>query len=162
MTRALVLLGGPVGVGKTTALRLLTGRMPLSAVLDADDVWRVGDDMAVPARRHHAIDNVIAVMRGYFEAGCDIGIVGWVFARAELYQPVRDGLADLVDEVRMLYLVADPAILEQRLVARGRPDLVAYAMTRLELIEALPFPKIDTSALSPEAVADAIEAAIGG
>lgn len=156
----LVLLGGPTGVGKSTVLRLLTGRLPKSGVLDADDVWRVSDDLATTERRPNAIHNVVGVMRGYFDAGCEVGILGWVFARSALYQPVVNALADAVDDVQLLYLVADPDALAQRLAARGDSRLLDYAKGRLDLIRALPYPSIDTSRLTPVEVADAVHTAI--
>ncbi|MEM7283337.1 MAG: hypothetical protein AAF438_17100 [Pseudomonadota bacterium] len=152
--KKLVLLGGPTGVGKTTTLRALQGRFQSGALLDADDVWRVGVTLAVPKNRHIAIRNVAQTMRGYFQAGCTLGVVSWVFARSELYQPVIDALSDEVDTVQQLYLLADPEILETRLRERGDSDKVEYALSRLELIEALPFTKLDTSHLTPDQVAD--------
>ncbi|MGE0626140.1 MAG: AAA family ATPase [Pseudomonadales bacterium] len=156
----LVLLGGPTGVGKSTVLRLLAGRLPKSGVLDADDVWRVSDDLATAQRRPNAIGNVVAVMRGYFDAGCEVGILGWVFARAELYQPVIDALEDVVVEVQMLYLVADIEALNRRLAARDDVHLLDYAVGRRAMIEVLPFHRIDTTHLAPGQVADEVCAAI--
>jgi len=150
----LVLLGGPPGVGKSTVLRSLSGRFPKSAVLDADDVWRVSDDITNPGR--FWIASVVSVMRGYFGAGCELGILSWVFARAELFQPVLDGLAGVVDHSHMIYLVANPESLERRLIERGEPEKIPYAMTRLELIEELPFPRIDTSNISAASAADRV------
>ncbi len=157
----LILLGGPTGVGKTTALKNLQGRAKGIALLDADDVWRVSDDLASPANRDIAIGNVVSVMRGYFEAGCGTGILSWVFARALLYQPVLDGLNDLVDSAEMLYLISSPEALENRLEERGEPEKLAYALTRLELIDDLPFPKLDTTDLCPAEVADQICTMVG-
>ena len=84
----LILLGGPTGVGKTTVLGLLENSLPRAALLDADDVRRSAEDvrrsaedLAVEGARSTALGNVIAVMRGYFRAGCETGIVSWVFAR---------------------------------------------------------------------------------
>src|SRR4029453_15654042 len=150
----LVLLGGPPGVGKSTVLRLLSGRFPKSAVLDADDIWRVWEDVTNPGR--FWIAGAVSVMRGYFVAGCELGILSWVFARAELFRPVLDGLRDVVDDSHFVYLVASPESLEQRLIERGEPEKVPYAKTRLELINELPFPRIDTSRISAAEAADRI------
>ena len=87
-------ISGAPGVGKTTALEHLQGRLTSAALLDADHVWRVSDDLAIPENRSSAIGNVVSVMRGYFEAGCETGVLSWVFARDLLYQPVLDGLSD--------------------------------------------------------------------
>jgi deoxyadenosine/deoxycytidine kinase len=152
----LILLGGPTGVGKTTALKNLQDRIPATALLDADDVWRVSGDIATPENREIAIGNVVSVMRGYFAAGCENGILSWVFARSLLYQPVLDGLQDLVEHTQMLYLTCSRASLEARLRQRGEPEKLAYAMTRLKLIQDLPFPKLDTTDLDPNDVAEQI------
>ena len=157
----LVLLGGPTGVGKTTTLRLLSERFEHSALLDADDVWRISPSLAVEGTRSLAIRNVVAVMRGYFEARCELGILAWVFARPELFEPVIEDLQDVVDSTHQIYLVCSPARLEQRLIKRGQSAKLAYAMSRLALIKNLPHTRIDTSDLSPAQVADAVGNAIG-
>lgn len=152
----LVLLGGPTGVGKSTTLALLTGRLPKTALLDADDVWRVSTDLAIDGTRDIAIGNVVAVMRGYFEAGCELGVLAWVFARPELYEPVIAALEDQVESVHQLYLIANREQLERRLIERGSEDRVAYSISRLDLIERLPYTSIDTSRLTPDEVCEAV------
>lgn len=157
----LILLGGPTGVGKTTVLRKLQDCAPGIAVLDADDVWRVSADIGIPENRDIAIGNVVAVMRGYFNAGCETGILSWVFARSQLYQTVLDGLGDLVDTTEMIYLISTPEALKSRLLERREPQKLAYSLTRLELIQALPFPKLDTTDLKPDEVARHIGTMLG-
>lgn len=152
----LVLLGGPTGVGKTTALRGLQGRLSKSAVLDADDVWRVSRDLEIPGTRAIAIQNVTDTMRGYFKAQCQVGIVAWVFARPELYLPVIDALKHCVDSVVQIYLISDPSVLESRLIHRGESEKTEYAKSRLSLIQELPFSKIDTTNLHASEVVDRI------
>jgi predicted kinase len=153
----LVLLGGPTGVGKSTALKLLQYRLPKSALLDADDVWRVSKDLAVESNRAVALANVIAVVRGYFVAGCETAVLSWVFARPELYAPVIAGLENDVDAIHQIYLTASPDDLRQRLEKRNDVDRLDYAISRLRLIEDLPFPKIDTTGIGPAQVADLLE-----
>ena len=157
----LVLLGGPTGVGKSTVMRLLENRIPHAAILDADDVWRVSKELAVEQNRHIALSNVVSVMRGYFEAGCETGILSWVFARSALYDPVIAGLEDRVDSINQIYLVSTLAEIKRRLHKRGDEEHYEYSKTRLELINSLPFPKIDTSRMTPESVATAIVSHIG-
>ena len=71
----LVLLGGPVGVGKTSTLKCLSKQLSNAGFLDADAVWRFSEDLNTDEFRKHALDNVNAVMKGYFRAGVPIGIV---------------------------------------------------------------------------------------
>ena len=154
----LILLGGPTGVGKTTVMRLLESQLTNAAFLDADDVWRIPDEIAVEATRDIALANVVAVMRGYFQAGCELGVLSWVFARSLLYEPVIAGLEEMVESVELIYLVATPGVLERRLAERGDLHRVDYAVSRLRLIEALPYEKIDTSNMSTTEVADQLAA----
>lgn len=152
----LVLLGGPTGVGKSTVMRLLEKRIPDAALLDADDVWRVSEELENEENRTIALSNVVAVMRGYFDAGCEVGILSWVFARSALYHPVIAGIEDMVDDIDQIYLISSEVELEQRLEERGDAGLYEYSKSRLKLISALPYPKIDTSHMTPEEVTTAI------
>ena len=152
----LVLLGGPTGIGKSTVMRVLHKKMSSAGLLDADDAWRVTDEVEIEENRAIALCNVVAVMRGYFEAGCETGILSWVFARSALYKPVIDGVKDLVDDIDQLYLISSWEELEQRLETRGDEKPYHYSKSRLDLISNLPYPKIDTTSMVPEEVANAI------
>ena len=152
----LVLLGGPTGVGKSTTLKLLQNKLPKMALLDADDVWRVSDELAVEGNRSIALSNVVGVLEGYFQAGCETAILSWVFARSPLYEPVIAGLKGTVDAIHQLYLVASPGALRARLGSRGSLDRLEYSLSRLELIQKLPYPRIDTTDLSPGGVAGCV------
>ena len=152
----LVLLGGPTGVGKSTTLRMMERSLPKLALLDADDVWRVSDDLAMEENRNIAISNATRVLQGYVEARCETAILAWVFARSLLYEPIIAGLEDTFDAVHQLYLVATPQALRQRLAARDSLNRLDYSISRLELIRSLPYPKIDTTDLSPAEVADGV------
>jgi hypothetical protein len=132
------------------------------ALLDADDVWRVAPDLAMSANREAAIGNAVSVMRGYFDAGCDIGLLSWVFARSELYQPVIDAMEGQVDTVQMLYLIARPETIAARLAERREAGKVDYALSRLALIESLPFKRLDTTNLTPTQVADWLQEEVVG
>lgn len=142
-------------------MQLLDKRIPHAALLDADDVWRVSEELAIEGNRTMALSNVVSVMRGYFDAGCEIGILSWVFARSELFHPVIAGVGDMVDDIDQIYLISSRAELERRLRERGHEERYEYALSRLELISALPYPKIDTSSLTTAEVATAIIKHIG-
>lgn len=152
----LLLLGGPTGVGKSTTLMLLENKLPKLALLDADDVWRISQDLALEGNRSVAISNVVHVLQGYVQAGCDTAILSWVFARSALYQPVIESLRDSFDTVHQVYLVASPDALEARLKSRNSVDRLEFSISRLELIEKLSYPQIDTTSLSPNEVVDRI------
>ena len=157
-----MLLGGPPGVGKTSALHYLEHRIPACGIVDADDVWRVSSDIETQTHRSIAHANVISVAEGYIEAGCQTVIVSWVFARALLYEPVILGLRDKVDTVKQVYLTAEPEILSARIRQRrskinksySQPleGIIDYSIDRQNLISSLPYQKLDTSHRDAEEV----------
>jgi broad-specificity NMP kinase len=153
LRRSLLLLGGPPGAGKTAVLRVLTETVPGCVAVDADDVW----SPATFAQREHdrriGISKIADAVHSHFDTGGQRVVLAWVFAREEMFIPFLDRFTDLVDEVCQLYLVASPDVLKKRLTARGDPEKVSYAWSRLDLIRRLPFKSIDTSILAPSVVA---------
>ncbi|HTO54392.1 MAG TPA: hypothetical protein VMR50_13495 [Myxococcota bacterium] len=158
----LYLIGGPPAVGKSTVLVHLQRKLERCACLDADEVWRVKPfDVAEPYGALFG-RNVNAVLRGYLEARLPLVFVSWVFANPELVKRVTDGMGGRYHSLRIVYLVASP----QALAARHRADperarLLDYGLGKLAEIQALPEPKIDTTGLAPEAVADRLIELLG-
>ncbi len=162
----LVLIGGPPAVGKTTVLSLLPRHFESCACLDADDVWRVQPldfrDMD-EAMKTLSVGNVTSVLRGYLEARFSYVFLSWVLANPLLTQRLLDALQGVYETSLVLHLVATPEALEDRRrqqLERGR--LPEYGFDRLRKIEALATPKIDTTGLSSEVVAERIAALVRG
>jgi predicted kinase len=153
MASTLILLGGPPAVGKSTVLALLPSRLDPCVCLDADDVH----DPASETAAERAVPDNIAAVRGLLEAGEPRGVLGWVFGRQEMIDRVLAGVADLGPRTAVVHLVASRDVIEARFRARGGPEpKLAYALDRLARIDALPYPKIDTTGLAPEVVADRV------
>ena len=150
----LVLLGGAPGVGKTTLLKYLPRVFENCACLDADDVWRVQPIEIDEAHRAIAVDNVVAVLRGYLTAGYSLVFLGWVLARPEMVDRVLAGLEGLYESSLLIHLVAAPEALATRSREKlERGLLVDYQALKVRQIEALPTTKLDTTSLEPAAVA---------
>ncbi|HXZ85109.1 MAG TPA: zeta toxin family protein [Myxococcota bacterium] len=157
----LVLIGGPPGIGKTSLLACLERRLERSACLDADDVRRFHPSQLAERGGEAGVQNVIAVLRGYLEARFPLVILTWVLADPQLVERILKGLEGLYGSLLCVHLVASPAALQarcQRQPDRNRPW--EYARLKLQQIEALPTPKIDTTGLEAESVADLVIARI--
>lgn len=155
----LVLIGGPPGIGKTSLLACLERKLTQSACLDADDVRRFHPSLLDERTGAMGVQNVIAVLRGYLEAGFPLVILTWVLADPQLVERILKGLEGLYGSHLLVHLVASPAALEarcQRQPDRSRPW--AYVQQKLRQIEALPTAKIDTTGLDSEAVAERVVA----
>jgi hypothetical protein len=160
----LVLVGGPPAVGKTTLLELLPKHFESCACLDADDVRRIQPmdvRSASPAMKRMVEHNVTSVLRGYLEAGAEYVFLGWVLANPRLIEGVLAPLMDLCDEWMVLHLVASPEALQERCGRDpGRGRLVAYGLEKLAQIEQLPYPRLDTTGVDPETVAQRVAALV--
>jgi DNA polymerase III delta prime subunit len=153
----LVLLGGPPGVGKTTTLRRLPRLYERCALLDADDVWRVHPFEVNDVTRSIAEGNVIAVLRGFLEARYPIVFLAWVLANPRLIERILGGLQGCYDDSVIVHLVASRETLQERSQHKFERGLIPeYQLFKLQQIEALPFPKIDTTTLTTAEVAERI------
>lgn len=157
----LVLIGGPPGVGKTSVLAHVERACGRCACLDADDAWRVHPSEIAESIRPIAERNVTSVLRGYFEAGYPLVFLSWVLANPRLIERLLRELAGLYTSTLILHLVASPEALKARCARQAeRPRRIEYALLKLEQIEQLPYPRIDTTLLGVEAVADLIVARV--
>ncbi len=150
----LVLIGGPPAVGKTTALAHVATAAGRCAVLDADDVWRIHPFEVNDTTRPLAEGNVVAVLRGFLEAGYPRVFLTWVLAVPPLIERLLGALEGHYESASVLHLVLTPEALRQR--CAREPDegrVVDYALLKLEQIQALPTPKIDTTDRTPAEVA---------
>jgi hypothetical protein len=74
---------------------------------------------------------------------------------------VLQGLDGCYDSALILHLVASPEVLEERFRQKsGGGRLIEYALFKLKQIEELSYPKIDTTGLAIEEVADRIIARV--
>jgi hypothetical protein len=122
--------------------------------LDADDVV---DSATQP--RHRAIAMVKPETQRLLHSSANARVLlSWVFARPQLYEP----FLALAHDVRLVHLVCSAGELESRLHQRGDVALLDFALDRLQLIEALDFPRIDTSTKSPVEVAALLDAYMSG
>ena len=144
----LVLLGGPPGIGKSTIIK-----DPLFnnyTCLDADVIWPPSRS----GKRSEAISTIVSAVDSELSAGQTV-ILAWVFARSALYQPFIDRFAPTV-HIQQIYLVCESLALQERLQVRNTPELLTYAIGKLNLIQALPFDKIDTTNMEATGVAKAL------
>lgn len=153
----LVLLGGPPGVGKNAVLPHIRERLDDCICLDADEVYGVPLNEFTDYMHDRWIYKVIEETGKALDRA-HIVILTWVFARQEMVQQVVDGLEGRFESVHQLYLVATPETIRERRASRNDHDeaMQNYSLSRLDLINALSFPKIDTTDLSIAEVADRI------
>jgi len=131
------------------------------ACLDADDAWRVHPFEVTPDTGPIFMRNVLAVLRGYLDAGYPLVLLTWVLANPALIERILKGLDGRYEQLLILHLVATPEALAERCARDGeRPRALPFVLHKLEDIQALPYAKIDVTGLETRAVAARIVAEI--
>ena len=140
MARTLYLVGGPMGVGKTTLCRLLEHRLPACAFLDGDWCWDMDPFQVTDATRTMVLDNISALLRNFLACpDLENVVFAWVMHQQAILDRLRESLADTEAEWTALSLVCTPRSL-------------AY----LPLYDALGTRKLSVTGLTPEETARAI------
>lgn len=157
--KTLYLIGGTMGVGKTTVCRELKNQLPRSVFLDGDWCWDMNPFVVTEETKAMVLDNITTLLKNFLRCSAyDHVIFCWVMHQQAILDQILSRL-DLTDvTVVPVSLVCSQEVLLQRLnqdVSAGlqQPDILLRSPQRLPLYDALDTHKIDTSyATVPEIV----------
>ena len=159
--KRLWLIGGPMGVGKSSAGRLLRDRLPRSVYLDGDWCWDARPFVVTEETKAMVLQNIRFLLENFLRCSeYENVVLTWVMHRQEILDELTRKLPDC--ETIAVSLLCAEAELRRRLerdIAAGlrEPDVLERAAAYLPLYAALRSFKLDTTCLSPEETAEAIE-----
>ena len=160
--KRLILIGGPMGVGKTAVGRELQKHLPKCAFLDGDWCWDIRPFVVNDETKAMVMENIHCLLNGFLRCAAIENIVFcWVMHEQGIVDAVLAGLALEGVEVCTLSLIADEAALAERIrgdVARGvrQMDVLERSLTYLPKYAAVDSVKVDTSARSVSEAAEEI------
>ena len=152
------LVGGTMGVGKTTACRLLKDMLPNSVLLDGDWCWDMHPFQVTDETKTMVMDNICYLMNSFLRCSTLQNVVlCWVMHRQEIIDEILSRLEGSFEPV-CVSLICSPEALKRRLerdVSAGLrdADVVERSVERLPLYEALQTVRLEVSDLTPEEVA---------
>ena len=157
--KTLYLIGGTMGVGKTTVCRELKNQLPRSVFLDGDWCWDMNPFVVTEETKAMVLDNITTLLKNFLRCSAyDHVIFCWVMHQQAILDQILSRL-DLTDvTVVPVSLVCSREVLLQRLnqdvsASLRQPDILLRSPQRLPLYDALDTHKIDTSyAALPEIV----------
>ena len=157
--KTLYLIGGTMGVGKTTLCRELKNQLPRSVFLDGDWCWDMNPFVVTEETKAMVLDNITTLLKNFLRCSAyDHVIFCWVMHQQAILDQILSRL-DLTDvTVVPVSLVCSQEVLLQRLnqdvsASLRQPDILLRSPQRLPLYDALDTHKIDTSyAAVPEIV----------
>ena len=162
--KRLYLIGGPMGVGKTTVCRALQKRLEGSVFLDGDWCWDARPFQVTEETKAMVMENIAFLLNQFLRCSAyDHVIFCWVLHRREILEDLLSRLDTRSCRVLAVSLTASPGALTARLegdVRAGRRDreAVGRSLKYLPLYAALDTEKLDVSALTPEEAAAWLEA----
>ena len=162
----LYMIGGPMGVGKTTVCRQLQRLLDRSVFLDGDWCWDARPFQVTEETREMVLDNIAFLLNSFLRCSAyDHVIFCWVLHRAEIWEEVLRRLTEPYS-LRAVSLICTPEALRSRLEGDIRagirtPDVLDRSLAYLPLYDALDTCRLDVSALTPLAEAERILTAAG-
>ena len=162
--KTLYLIGGTMGVGKTTVCRILRDQLDGSVFLDGDWCWDMHPFAVTEETKKMVVENICFLLGQFLRCTQYQQVIFcWVMHEQSI---IDDILARVPHEgcaVKCVSLVCTADALTRRLkkdVAANlrAPDVVARSVARLPLYEKLNTVKLDVSALTPEETAKKISA----
>ena len=155
--KQLILISGPMGVGKTTAARELLNNMPRSVWLDGDWCWEQGNHWNfAPENKEMVMDNICCLLGNFLaNPNFDTIIFSWVMHLPEIHFKILSRLEDYDFDVFDISLLCSEDELRSRLAGRGENE-VQRAISYLPLYDKLENTKLNTEGLSPTRVVDGI------
>lgn len=157
--KTLYLIGGTMGVGKTTVCRELKNQLPRSVFLDGDWCWDMNPFVVTEETKAMVLDNITTLLKNFLRCSAyDHVIFCWVMHQQAILDQILSRLDLTGVTVVPVSLVCSREVLLQRLnqdVSAGlrQPDILLRSPQRLPLYDALDTHKIDTSyAAVPEIV----------
>ena len=149
--KTLYLIGGTMGVGKTTVSRELKNQLHRSVFLDGDWCWDMNPFVVTEETKAMVLDNITALLGNFLRCSAyDHVIFSWVMHQQSIVDTIL-GRLDLTDvKVISVSLVCSREALLQRLyrdVEAGirQPDILLRSPQRLNLYDSMNTEKIDTS-----------------
>ena len=154
------IIGGTMGVGKTTACTVLKQKLERAVFLDGDWCWDADPFQVTDETKEMALDNICYLLNNFIRCSAyDNIIFCWVLHEQSLIDTLLSRLNTCHCIPKTISLLCRADALAERLqndVAAGtrRPDIVTRSLERISLYDALDTLKIDVSDISPEEAAD--------
>lgn len=157
--KTLYLIGGAMGVGKTSTCQCLKRRLPNSVFLDGDWCWDMEPFQVTPETREMVLDNICYLLNNFLRCTAfDTVIFCWVMHEQAILDRILGRLETTHCIVRSISLVCDGESLKKRLQAdvnRGirEEKVIDRSLRRLPLYEKLDTEKVDVSHITAEQAA---------
>ena len=162
--KKLYMIGGTMGVGKTTICQELKKELHNSVFLDGDWCWDANPFQVTEETKAMVIDNICYLLNRFIRCSAYENVVFcWVMHQQSIIDSITERLDAANCDVKYISLIADEDTLRKRLmkdVERGirTADAIDKSIARIPLYQELNTIKIDTSNKAVSVIVDEIMA----
>ena len=151
MLKTLYMIGGAMGVGKTTVCQQLKQDLQNSVFLDGDWCWDASPFQVTDETKAMGIDNISNLLNNFLKCSAYENIIFcWVMHEQSIINSIIEKLDTKNCAVKCISLVANKKSLRDRLskdIERGirTADVIERSVARIPLYRTLDTIKIDTT-----------------
>ncbi len=160
--KTLYLIGGTMGVGKTTVSQQLKKELADSVFLDGDWCWDASPFQVNEETKAMVVRNICYLLNSFLHCSVYENIIFcWVMHEQSIIDSILEKLDIDSREVKRISLIADESNLRRRLTAdvtRGArtADIIDRSVARMSMYRTLDTIKVDTSNKTVQVIADEI------
>lgn len=160
--KKIYIIGGTMGVGKTTVCQILKTKLNNSVFLDGDWCWDMHPFQVTPETKKMVLENITSLLNNFIRCPAYENVIFcWVMHEQEIIDAIISRLDTCGCQVYMISLMCSREALRERLqrdVDSGirTEDAIDRSLDRIPLYESLDTVSVDVSALSPEQTAEKI------
>ena len=161
--KTLYMIGGTMGVGKTTVGQQLKRDLQNSVFLDGDWCWDASPFQVTDETKVMVTNNICYLLNNFLKCSSYENIIFcWVMHEQSIINSILEKLDTQNCEVKSISLVADEKTLCERLsmdVERGirSEDIIERSIARIPMYQALNTIKIDTNTKTVAIIANEIK-----
>ena len=161
--KTIYLIGGTMGVGKTTVSQQLKQDLTNSVFLDGDWCWDASPFQVTEETKTMVLDNICYLLNNFLHCSAYENVIFcWVMHQQSIIDAIVKKLDTENCNVKCISLIADENNLRQRLLAdveRGirTADVIDRSIARIPLYQTLDTMKINTSNKTVQMIVDEIK-----
>ena len=163
MMKTLYMIGGTMGVGKTTVCQQLKQDLPNSVFLDGDWCWDANPFQVTDETKTMVTNNICYLLNNFLKCSAYESIIFcWVMHEQSIIDSILEKLDTQNCEAKCVFLIANENTLRERLsadVEKGirSKDVIERSIARIPMYQALNTIKIDTNAKTVAMIANEIK-----
>ena len=163
MMKTLYMIGGTMGVGKTTVCQQLKQDLPNSVFLDGDWCWDASPFQVTDETKAMVTNNICYLLNSFLKCSAYENIIFcWVMHEQSIIYSILEKLDTQNCEIKCISLVADEKTLCERLamdieIGIRSEDVIERSIVRIPMYQTLNTTKIDTNAKTVAMIANEIK-----